>query len=696
MRHLLKISLLSFATMGILLVGGRYARADAITTDFENFTLGAVNGQGGWQSGGTPPSHTVFDEAVVANTYGYPSFGTKSLRLSNAITSVGFGDQTFSSPLINEAGETSAAVSPYPGGVRQPYFSAQWDFASTVPNAEQPGLSITASPDRGDGSRMSWIQMEDTPTGLQLNFDDYQIAVGDFVMTPIATGLDRSVPHTVKVTMQFIDGPSNDIVQVYLDGALIHTGTSWEDYARAAGGATDAVDRILFRVGGTAAPANMGNGFLIDNFSSYSGPVPSLTPPATPSGSLAPKIGTITVVKLIVNANGGTKTPNDFSLFVNGTPVDSGISNAFPAPADTYRVTGTADPNYASTFSGDCDATGGLSLSRGDTKVCVVTNTYDGPTTAVVAPVPPLIDVIKTASPSALPNGPGDVTYTYTIKNIGTVPVIDITMIGDTCRPIVLASGDANNNNVLDTNETWIYKCTTKISETHTNTVVAAGWANGLVTSSIASATVMVGTPLVPPLIHVTMIPSPLDLSDDGGSVIYTEKVTNPGTVPLSGVNITDNVCSTLKYVSGDTNNDSKLDPSETWTYTCQVQLSKTSTSTSVAYGTGNGSTARDITLATVVVAAPASALDAPVKMIKTDLSQGDKGDNVKALQNFLMSDIAEKDDVAPRALAKAGATGYFGALTRAALAEFQKDVGVKPAVGYFGPITRAYLNAHY
>ncbi len=40
--------------------------------------------------------------------------------------------------------------------------------------------------------------------------------------------------------------------------------------------------------------------------------------------------------------------------------------------------------------------------------------------------------------------------------------------------------------------------------------------------------------------------------------------------------------------------------------------------------------------------------------------------------------------------------TTYFGALTRVALAKFQAQVGISPAVGYFGPITRAYLSAHY
>ncbi|MEZ4519230.1 MAG: hypothetical protein R3C44_21215 [Chloroflexota bacterium] len=32
--------------------------------------------------------------------------------------------------------------------------------------------------------------------------------------------------------MELVDGLANDVVNVYLDGVLVHTGTSWEDYFR--------------------------------------------------------------------------------------------------------------------------------------------------------------------------------------------------------------------------------------------------------------------------------------------------------------------------------------------------------------------------------------------------------------------------------------------------------------------------------
>ena len=105
-----------------------------------------------------------------------------------------------------------------------------------------------------------------------------------FFETQIAT-LSRNAPHSVRLVMSMIDGPRNDVVSVYVDGALVITGTSWEDYFRwctESGGGTGnvafdqsrTVDSILFRTGGTAQPGNLGKGFLIDNLSYNSARVP--------------------------------------------------------------------------------------------------------------------------------------------------------------------------------------------------------------------------------------------------------------------------------------------------------------------------------------------------------------------------------------------------------------------------------------
>lgn len=67
------------------------------------------------------------------------------------------------------------------------------------------------------------------------------------------------------------------------------------------------------------------------------------------------------------------------------------------------------------------------------------------------------------------------------------------------------------------------------------------------------------------------------------------------------------------------------------------------------------------------------------------DMTIGASGAEVTRLQNWLIS----KGYAIP-----AGATGYFGAQTAAAVAAYQKAKGITPAAGYFGPMTRAAVNA--
>ncbi|MFZ2072660.1 MAG: hypothetical protein WAV10_03210, partial [Minisyncoccia bacterium] len=305
-----------------------------------------------------------------------------------------------------------------------------------------------------------------------------------------------------------------------------------------------------------------------------------------------------------VNDDSGSKLFSDFSLFVDGVGVTHGVVTTTTIGAHT--ISETPDSGYSSVIGGDCAADGTITLALGEIKTCTITNNdihdSSGGGSSYTPPVPPLIDVVKVPSPLALPAGPGAVTYTYTLRNIGTVPVTDITMVGDTCGPIVLNSGDTNLDSKLDVAETWVYKCSTTLSKTHTNTVTATGWADGISTTDIASATVIVGLSIVPPLIHVTKIPSPLALKSGSGMVTYTEKITNPGTVALSNVLLNDDKCAPMKYISGDTNRNSKLETTETWTYTCSARLTKTTTNTARASGEANGLIARDFAIATVVV----------------------------------------------------------------------------------------------
>lgn len=74
------------------------------------------------------------------------------------------------------------------------------------------------------------------------------------------------------------------------------------------------------------------------------------------------------------------------------------------------------------------------------------------------------------------------------------------------------------------------------------------------------------------------------------------------------------------------------------------------------------------------------------------DLDVGSTGAEVVALQTYL---IQAASGPASTRLAQAGATGTFGPMTAAALAEYQTRVGIAPASGYYGPLTRAYVAGH-
>lgn len=305
-RRAAKLAVLVVAfTTAVVFIGLAYADSKAINFEAPAYTTGSINGQNGWGGQNPPgiPINPAIDQAIVTNGVGAPaSFGAQSWRLSNFYTSGSFGDMPFSPSLADEAGETAAqntsGVFAMSGGNRKNHFEATFDVASADPTGATDNDSyFSTSADRGDGARMTYIRVEDRPTGLDIFFDDYQDvapfgtlanpangcgAGDDFTEVQIASGLSRTAKHTVKITVDFVDGPRNDVVKAYVDGTLVHTGTTWEDYFRwctesgggvpndAAADQSRTVDSLLFRVGGADGfnhPANFGKGFLIDNLS---------------------------------------------------------------------------------------------------------------------------------------------------------------------------------------------------------------------------------------------------------------------------------------------------------------------------------------------------------------------------------------------------------------------------------------------
>ena len=250
----MKVILTAAVTL-LLLIGAMPAMADTSTTTFEDFGLGTVNGQDGWKVGG---GGAVYDQQVVT-----PGLvGLRALRMSNAVTSGSFEDQTFSKPVADPAGENVANKG----------YTGEFTFLSTTPDAQQQGLAMSISPDNAHGARMSYVRLEDRADGIRVFFSDTpnQYAAA-FDEQWIAT-LDRSVPHTIRFEIKFVKGNANDIVRVYVDNELAVCGTTWENYYRfteqdpaKAPEYVQPIDRMEFRLSGTAVTALAGKGFLFDN-----------------------------------------------------------------------------------------------------------------------------------------------------------------------------------------------------------------------------------------------------------------------------------------------------------------------------------------------------------------------------------------------------------------------------------------------
>lgn len=361
------------------------------------------------------------------------------------------------------------------------------------------------------------------------------------------------------------------------------------------------------------------------------------------ANSISSDPATLHVIKLVINNSVGSSVPSDFNIYVKksginviGSPTLGASTPGTPYNlADgTYVVSEDVNPDYTISFSGDCDATGSVTLLAGDDKICTIINT-DIPVPVVPddgggggggsGPVPilPLIGVIKVPNPLALPIGPGQVTYNYTVWNVGKQRALaSISVIDDKCAPVTYLSGDLNNNFKIEAEEIWKYSCTTELSNTTTNTVIATGKSDDpyqQTAIATAIATVLVGTQatpissatssdlsLVAPLINIEKIPSRLSpFPYGGGDVVYAYTVTNPGIVAMNNILVTDDKCQPVNYLSGDTNNNNYLDVSETWHYSCEAKIITSTRNIAMSRGSANGLTATDYAFATVLVVAP-------------------------------------------------------------------------------------------
>lgn len=86
-------------------------------------------------------------------------------------------------------------------------------------------------------------------------------------------------------------------------------------------------------------------------------------------GNIASKL---TVIKYIINDNGGLLQIGGIHLFINNTEITNGTQNTINA--GIYRISETNISGYKSNITGDCDADGFIILNLNDNKVCTIIN----------------------------------------------------------------------------------------------------------------------------------------------------------------------------------------------------------------------------------------------------------------------------------------------------------------------------------
>ena len=297
-----------------------------------------------------------------------------------------------------------------------------------------------------------------------------------------------------------------------------------------------------------------------------------------------------------------TFTPWQPGLAIDKTPATQEVVSGGTA-SFTLNVTNTGDVPLSNIVVTDAQCTTGPTLTGGDTNTdskldltetwsytCEIadvtanltnTATVDGDDpngepvpqardTAEVTVIGPGLAIDKTPATQEVVSG-GTASFTLNVTNTGDVPLSNIVVTDAQCTTgPTLTGGDTNTDSKLDLTETWSYTCEiADVTANLTNTATVDGDdPNG---EPVPQARDTAEVTVIGPGLAIDKTPATQEVVS-GGTASFTLNVTNTGDVPLSNIVVTDAQCTTGPTLTGgDTNTDSKLDLTETWSYTCEI-----------------------------------------------------------------------------------------------------------------------------
>ncbi len=248
-------------------------------------------------------------------------------------------------------------------------------------------------------------------------------------------------------------------------------------------------------------------------------------------------------------------------------------------------------------------------------------------------------------------DGTSDVIrYIYSVSNTGNAAIANVNVRDDNATPddtsddfdVTFQSGDDDNDGLLDVSETWTYDSTREVTQAMldgggslTNWATATGQD---ATSATDDATVEIVQNKSLNLEKSATVPG--DTADTVGEFInYIYEVTNTGNSAIDNVSVYDDNATPedtdddfyTYYLSGDTDNDDRLDVDETWLFTSkrpvtQAMLDAGGLLTNWATAFGNAALFQDDDATVIVEQKPAINID------KTTIAGMQSGDGLTGL----------------------------------------------------------------
>ncbi|WP_215226545.1 DUF7507 domain-containing protein, partial [Echinicola shivajiensis] len=172
-------------------------------------------------------------------------------------------------------------------------------------------------------------------------------------------------------------------------------------------------------------------------------------------------------------------------------------------------------------------------------------------------------------------NAPTTLNYTITVTNTGNVSLTNISVTDAFANGASYVSGDEDGDDELDLDEEWIYSAS--YNATQANIDAGADLVNTAIVSSNETADAQDDATTSidqAPSIAIEKVVDEASISEPT-TLNYTITVTNTGNISLTGVSVADAFAGGATYVSGDTDNDGKLDLAESWVYNASYNASQ-------------------------------------------------------------------------------------------------------------------------